>query len=377
MRSPSASRPVTSSTVTSGKPAALDELLAVAGERAVAGHVGEQALQRNARAALDAEGARDLALSRLRRGSRRNERISSRVGSRVGRARALRLLGAGRRGGLAFHFRLDFSSRGGCEERRPGSIRVGGSFLPCGGFLGGGLLRGGGLRRLSASASSVFALRLRGGLAAPGFLPPPLASRSARRRTASSTVSVAGSVPFGTVALTLLWRDVGPVLAVEHLDLAALDGMLAQILEHGTRRAAPEAAALAGRLLGEQRHGAVDADREHVLDALDVGVGAVVQDERPVAAEAGGDRLPRLRVDADLARQRQKLQGLVEVDGCGVDALRDRGALGLLSVARSLRRAEGRDRSGPTSRTRQVRSRDRSRARGRPPCRRSGRRAGA
>jgi hypothetical protein len=38
-------------------------MLLVAGERAVGGHLGEDALQRDARAARDAECARDLALA--------------------------------------------------------------------------------------------------------------------------------------------------------------------------------------------------------------------------------------------------------------------------------------------------------------------------
>ncbi len=48
-----------------GQVAFLSQILAVAGERAVLGHLGEHALQRDARAALDAEGPRDLALPRF------------------------------------------------------------------------------------------------------------------------------------------------------------------------------------------------------------------------------------------------------------------------------------------------------------------------
>ena len=106
--------------------------------------------------------------------------------------------------------------------------------------------------------------------------------------------------------------------------------MLAEFLEHGRRGALEAALAAAGPLLGQQHHGAVDADREHLLHRRQVGVGAVVQDERPVAAEARRDRLAGLGMHADLARQRQQLQRVLQVDAVGVDALGDRGALGLL-----------------------------------------------
>ena len=48
-----------------GQLPALLEALAVAGEQALLGHLGEQGLERDAVAALDAEGARDLALAGL------------------------------------------------------------------------------------------------------------------------------------------------------------------------------------------------------------------------------------------------------------------------------------------------------------------------
>ena len=106
--------------------------------------------------------------------------------------------------------------------------------------------------------------------------------------------------------------------------------MLAQLLEHRRRGALAAALAAAGGLLGQQHDGAVDADAEHLLDRAEVGVGAVVQDERSVAAEAGGDRLAGLGMQADLARQRQQLQRMLQIERGGVDALGDRGALGLL-----------------------------------------------
>jgi hypothetical protein len=122
---------------------------------------------------------------------------------------------------------------------------------------------------------------------------------------------------------------VGAVASGQYLDLAAAIRMLAQILQHG-RLGALEAALAARCLLGEQRHGAVETDREHFLDAFDVGVHAVVQDEWSVAAETGADRLARFRMQTYLARERQELQREFEIDRSCVDAFRDAGALRLL-----------------------------------------------
>jgi hypothetical protein len=55
-------------------------------------------------------------------------------------------------------------------------------------------------------------------------------------------------------------------------------------------------------------------------------------DERPVAAEPGGDRLAGLGMQADLARQRQQLEREIEVDLLGRHALGQRGAVGLFVV---------------------------------------------
>ncbi len=74
---------------------------------------------------------------------------------------------------------------------------------------------------------------------------------------------------------------------------------------------ATEASATSG-LLRDQVDSPVEADGEHLFHIREVGVLAVVQDERPVAAEAGGDRLARLGVEADVARQGQQLQRLFE-----------------------------------------------------------------
>ena len=63
MNSPSGSRPVISSTVTGGSTPGLVQLAARAGDQPVIGHVAQQRLERDAVAALDAEGTRDLALA--------------------------------------------------------------------------------------------------------------------------------------------------------------------------------------------------------------------------------------------------------------------------------------------------------------------------
>ena len=78
--------------------------------------------------------------------------------------------------------------------------------------------------------------------------------------------------------------------------------MLAQILQHLPRCSAAEASAFAGFLVGDHRHGAIDADREDLIHALEVAIGAVVQHERPITADASHDRLAGLRMHPDLAR---------------------------------------------------------------------------
>ena len=78
--------------------------------------------------------------------------------------------------------------------------------------------------------------------------------------------------------------------------------MFAQILQHLPRCSAAEASAFAGFLVSDHRHGAIDADREDLIHALEVGVGAIVQNERSITADAGHDRLAGLRMHPDLAR---------------------------------------------------------------------------
>src|SRR5712672_420936 len=87
-----------------------------------------------------------------------------------------------------------------------------------------------------------------------------------------------------------------------------------------------------GDLLGDQGDGAVEADAEDLVDILHIGVGLAVQHIGSEAADAGLDGLAVLRMEADLARQRQELERQLEVDGGGLGALGQSGALGLLAV---------------------------------------------
>src|SRR5215472_15363290 len=99
----------------------------------------------------------------------------------------------------------------------------------------------------------------------------------------------------------------------------------------GAEAAAPRTAR---DLLGDQRDGAVEADREDLFAVLHIGVGLVVQHIGAETADAGDDRFPILRMLADLARQRQQLQREREIDRGGLGALGQAGALGLLAVLR-------------------------------------------
>src|SRR3546814_12051089 len=84
------------------------------------------------------------------------------------------------------------------------------------------------------------------------------------------------------------------------------------------------------RRLGDQRHGAVEADAEHVVAFGQRAVGRAVLHVGAVAADAGTDRLAVLWVRADLARQGEQGQSFVEIDLRRRQALRQRGAFWLL-----------------------------------------------
>ena len=97
------------------------------------------------------------------------------------------------------------------------------------GFFAGGFLAAG----FFAGAAAALAARA-------GFLPPPLASRSASRSTASSIVRAAGSAPLGHVGVGRAVLDVGAVAAGQHAHRLAVDRVGAQLLQR--RRAAAAAA---------------------------------------------------------------------------------------------------------------------------------------
>src|SRR5207253_3194206 len=90
----------------------------------------------------------------------------------------------------------------------------------------------------------------------------------------------------------------------------------------------PAASALA--LLREDLHRAVHADGQHVIVLRNRFVLAVVLQIGTEAADAGQDRLLGFGVIAHGARQRKQLARLLDGHVVGLDALRDRLALGLL-----------------------------------------------
>src|SRR5690606_32433387 len=78
----------------------------------------------------------------------------------------------------------------------------------------------------------------------------------------------------------------------------------------------------------------IDADRKQLVGRGQVRISPVMQDERAITSQSSGDRLSRLWMIADVARKRQELEGALQVDHVGIDAIRDRRALGLLVLAR-------------------------------------------
>src|SRR6187200_2394111 len=106
--------------------------------------------------------------------------------------------------------------------------------------------------------------------------------------------------------------------------------MRTEIAQGGLARAAAAGAAIL--LFGDERHRPVETDGENILEALEIGEGALMLDERPVAAKPGQDRLTGLGMTADLARQRQQLERELEIDIVGLHALGQGGAGRLLAV---------------------------------------------
>ena len=90
--------------------------------------------------------------------------------------------------------------------------------------------------------------------------------------------------------------DIGSVAAAIEPDNAAL-GMRPDLAQQ--LRAAPGR----GFRLGQQRDGTVEPDRQHIVIGGERGEGRAMLQIGPEAADAGGDRLAGLGVEADIARQ--------------------------------------------------------------------------
>ena len=126
----------------------------------------------------------------------------------------------------------------------------------------------------------------------------------------------------GGVDLAVL--GVGAVAALVQGDRLLVRRVLAQ---------GPEGRALAPRRgLGDQDHGAVQADGQDVVVLGQGLVGRLVLHVGAVAADAGQDRLAGLGVRSDLARQGEQRQGRLEVDLHRAHALGQRAALRLFGA---------------------------------------------
>src|SRR5262249_48852055 len=95
-----------------------------------------------------------------------------------------------------------------------------------------------------------------------------------------------------------------------------------------------EAASLARLqlLLRDQRHRAIEADGEHIITGLKIGVRLAMLDVGAEAADTGQDRLAILGMLADCAWQRKEAERALQIDVVGRETLGDAGALGLLAV---------------------------------------------
>ena len=80
----------------------------------------------------------------------------------------------------------------------------------------------------------------------------------------------------------------------------------------GSRSGAASEPSAASRFLRQEVDGPVEPDGKDFLDVGEVGVLAVMQDERTIAAETGADCLARFRVEADFAGEGEELLGLFE-----------------------------------------------------------------
>ena len=234
MRSPSASRPVTSSTVTGGRPPFLRRLLRSPDEHAVLGHARPAGASRRCAAPPVMPKAR--AISRLPT-LLGDVLMNSRISSLPGRPSRL----------------------GGRARSWPSGLARHRQSWPWRAVMCGTLLR----RRPSRPLARPWRQRpLRRPCPILRLSPPALASalRFARRLLllAAALGGALGEeldgfvhaerrrvLALGQRGVDLAVLDVGAVAARQHLDLAAVVGMLAEVLEH-RRRGALEAALAAG-----------------------------------------------------------------------------------------------------------------------------------
>ena len=113
---------------------------------------------------------------------------------------------------------------------------------------------------------------------------------------------------------------IGAVAALFQGYRRAVVGVGAELAQH-------RAAALAG--FGQQNHGAVEADGEHVIALLQRFELVVMFDIGAEAPDAGADHLAAFGMRADIARQRQQADGGRQIDHVRHRVTRQRNALGL------------------------------------------------
>ena len=118
--------------------------------------------------------------------------------------------------------------------------------------------------------------------------------------------------------------DIGAIAALLRYDWAALGRMVA---EQAAGIAAKAASARPfGPLLRDERHRAVEADREDLFRRIEIGVSLAVLNIGSKTADTGADRLAVFGVTADLARQGKESKRALQIDFVGRGAFRQTGA---------------------------------------------------
>src|SRR5690348_1303597 len=181
-------------------------------------------------------------------------------------------------------------------------------------FFGRGCFRGRCLRR----GDGLFLVLARSFALAAGFGGKQLACLLQRHRVRLGLA--------GQRRVDAAMADIGAVAAAEQIDRRAVRRMVAK---HAQRRRAAPATLLR---LGEQRHRAVEADGEHVVVLAERLVEILMLDVWAEAATGGDDLLAAVGMEAELARQGQKLQRRGEIDFHRRRAFGQAHALGLLAL---------------------------------------------